>query len=79
MNNGSEQTNIEEIRSLTAKLELEDRRVKRELHKLSRRLSNEEVNTTIIANARIIHQRKGLRGTDLHICDQVTIVNPKPG
>ena len=78
MNNGNKQTNIEKIRSLIAKLELTNRRVKRCLHKMNRIISNEELNATIIAKARIIHQGEGLRGTTLHIGDQDTIVNLNP-
>ena len=55
MNNGDKQTIIDEIRSLITKLKLTNRRVKRELHTLNRRLSNEEVNMMIIGKARILY------------------------
>ena len=78
MNNRNKQTNIEDIRSLIAQLELSKKRVEREIHELNRRLSTKEANMTIIAEARIVHQGEGLHGTNLHIGNQITIVKPKP-
>ena len=55
MNNGNKQMDIDGIRTLIAQLELMNRRVERELRKINRRLSTKEINTTIIAKARIVN------------------------
>ena len=79
MSNGNDQINVEEIRSLIAKIELTNMRVVRELCEINRKIDSCKVNKTIIAKARVVHQGEGLYGINLHVGDHVDIINTKPG